>query len=63
MALDGTYLHNVCTECTYTTVQCMQTPHPLENTDIATYTGLVCLALLPKLQALFTILVSDAYAF
>ena len=31
-------------------------PHPLEYTDIAMYTGLVCLALLPKQQTLFTIL-------
>ena len=37
-------------------------PHPLEYTDIATYTGLVCLALLPKPQTLFTILVNYAYA-
>ena len=31
-------------------------PHPSEYTDIAMYTGLVCLALLPKPQTLFTIL-------
>ena len=37
-------------------------PHPLEYTDIATYTGLVCLALPPKPQTLFTILVNYAYA-
>ena len=37
-------------------------PHPLEYTDIATYTGLVYLALLPKPQALFTILVKYAHA-
>ena len=54
-----TYIY---TECTYTTVQCMQTPNPLECTDIGTYTGLVCLAPLPKPQTLFTILVNYAYA-
>ena len=37
-------------------------PHPLEYTDIATYTGLVCLALLPKPQTLLTILVKYAHA-
>ena len=37
-------------------------PHPLEYTDIATYTGLVCLALRLKPQTLFTILVNYAYA-
>ena len=38
-------------------------PHPLEYMDIATYTGLVCLALLPKPQTLLTILVNYAYAY
>ena len=56
--------------CTYSTYICMYihyctmhaAPHPLEYTDIATYTGLVCLALLLKPQTLFTILVNYAYA-
>ena len=38
-------------------------PHLLEYTDITTYTGLGCVALLPKPQTLFTILVNYAYAF
>ena len=40
---------------------CSATPF-LEYTDIATYTGLVYLALLLKPQTLFTILVNYAYA-
>ena len=36
-------------------------PHPSKYTDIATRTGLVCLALLPKPQTIFTILDRLAY--
>ena len=47
---------------TYTYGIRLHYPFPFKITDIATYTGLVCLALLPKPQTLFTILVNYAYA-
>ena len=50
----------ICMYIHYCTIHAA--PQPLEYTDIATYTGLVCLALLPKPQTLFTILVNYAYA-
>ena len=52
-------LYRTCTYIHYCTMH-TAAPHPLEHTDIATYTGVVCLALLPKPQALFTILVNYA---
>ena len=44
----------ICMYIHYCTIHAA--PQPLEYTDIAPCTGLVCLALLPKPQTLFTIL-------